>query len=167
MKIAEHHIMFFFSLLKPDHGFDIWKKKHDMVLVRAIKKNIWCFFFSKIIMMWFFWGKIMMIWFFLKNNHDMVSQKLWFLKTRIFSWYGFKLFFQWDMVTRMAHRAFVSSLFLGSTISKHIYIYSISSNLVCMFYFTMNNRFSEDSYQLLKTVHNWVSGLLLMNGVIL
>ena len=58
-----------------------------------------------------------------------------------------------DMVTRMAHSAFVNSLFLGSTISKHIYIYSISSNLVCMFYFTMNNRSSEDSYQFLKTVH--------------
>ena len=57
-----------------------------------------------------------------------------------------------DMVTRMAHSAFVNSLFLGSTISKHIY--SISSNPVCMFYFTMNNRSSEDSYQLLKTVHN-------------
>ena len=26
-----------------------------------------------------------------------------------------------DMVTRMAHGAFVNSLFLGSTISKHIY----------------------------------------------
>ena len=39
MKIAENHIMLFFSLLKPDHGFDIWKKKHDMVLVRAIKKK--------------------------------------------------------------------------------------------------------------------------------
>ena len=26
-----------------------------------------------------------------------------------------------DMVTRMAHSAFVNSLFLGSTISKHIY----------------------------------------------
>ena len=25
MKIAENHIIFF-SLLKPDHGFDIWKK---------------------------------------------------------------------------------------------------------------------------------------------
>ena len=60
-----------------------------------------------------------------------------------------------DMVTRMAHSAFVNSLFLGSTISKHIYtVYSISSNLVCMFYFTMNNKSSEDRYQLLKTVHN-------------
>ena len=27
MKIAENHIMFFFSLLKPDHGFDICRKK--------------------------------------------------------------------------------------------------------------------------------------------
>ena len=52
-----------------------------------------------------------------------------------------------DMVTRMAHSAFVNNLIVESTISKHIciYIYSISSNLVCMFYFTMNNRSSEDS----------------------
>ena len=28
-----------------------------------------------------------------------------------------------DMVTRMAHSAFVNSLFLGSTVSRHICIY--------------------------------------------
>ena len=39
MKIAENHILFLFSLLKPDHGFDISEKKHDMVLVGAIKKT--------------------------------------------------------------------------------------------------------------------------------
>ena len=50
-----------------------------------------------------------------------------------------------DMITRMAHSAFVNSLFLGSAISKYIYTYSFSSNVVCMFYFTMNNRSSEDS----------------------
>ena len=38
-----------------------------------------------------------------------------------------------DMVARMAHSAFVNSLLMGSTISKHIYIYSISSNLVACF----------------------------------
>ena len=58
-----------------------------------------------------------------------------------------------DMVTRMAHSAFVNSLFLGSTISKHIYtVYPVI--LCACFIFTMNNRSSEDSYQLLKTVHN-------------
>ena len=50
----------------------------------------------------------------------------------------------------MDSSAFVNSLFLGSTISKHIYtVYSISSNLVCMFYFTMR------SADLLKTVTSY------------
>ena len=52
-----------------------------------------------------------------------------------------------DMVTRVAHSAFVNSLFLGSTISKHKYIYTVYPVILCMFYFTMNNRSSEDSYQ--------------------
>ena len=45
MKIAENHIMFFFSLLKPDHGFDIWKKKHDLVFMKIAENHI-MFFFS-------------------------------------------------------------------------------------------------------------------------
>ena len=35
----------FFSLLKPDHGFDIWKKKRDLVFMKIAESHI-MFFFS-------------------------------------------------------------------------------------------------------------------------
>ena len=47
------------------------KKKHDMVLVRAIKKNI-CFFFSKIIMIRFLGENSHDMIFLGKNSHDMI-----------------------------------------------------------------------------------------------
>ena len=43
MKIAENHIMFFFSLLKPDHGLT-FGKKHDLVFMKIAENHIMFFF---------------------------------------------------------------------------------------------------------------------------